>query len=282
MKSKSKMKFKRITCIAGAVMDREIKACNRISNTQRRPRYNLSSESVRRYNSLCREKYCSRLVNNNFMPGDLHVTLTYRIEPASISEADRILKAFIRRLRRRFKKADKVLKYFGTTEHRNHRMHHHMIMTGIEYQVIAETWGLGLINCVPLDRTRDYTRLVKYLMKESELTVKEYPNSGKKRYISSSNLEKPVLVEQEVTAAELSAEIKDVKGYHIDEDSIRRYENPITGIEHLEYKLIADDVDNPRLKIWPRGNRRKMRESYLRFEECRQLGLFDDYDYKLI
>lgn len=276
------MKFKRLTCIAGAVMERVVKASTHIEGKCRAPRKNLTPDAVRKHNSRERRRWCRWLVNNNFMPGDLHVTLTYAIEPQSLEEALNIEKNFVKRLRRAYRRSGIELKYFGTTECRNHRMHHHLIVNAADYNMIRRVWGQGLINCTPLEPNRDYSQLVDYMLKESEDTIIDQNALGKKRYISSTNLEKPIVVEQEVNAAELYKEIKDVKGYHIDTDSIRRYENPITGIEHLEYRLIADDVDNPRLKVWPKGKRKRARESYIRFEELKQINFFDDYEYKII
>ena len=54
---------------------------------------------------------------------------------------------------------------------------------------------------------------------------------------------------------------KPIKGYSIDEDSIYQGVNPVTGIPFMEYVMISTQPD-PRLSIWPRGQRKKYRERY--------------------
>ena len=57
-----------------------------------------------------------------------------------------------------------------------------------------------------------------------------------------------------------------LKGYELDEDSVRKYEHPFTGIEHLEYMMVSTDPV-PRLKTWRKGKTVTKDETYRRASE---------------
>ena len=57
-----------------------------------------------------------------------------------------------------------------------------------------------------------------------------------------------------------------LKGYQIDEDTVRRYEHPFTGIEHLEYMMVSTDPV-PRIKKWRKGETVERLETYRRASE---------------
>lgn len=277
------MKFIRETCIAGPMIMRTVKCVSSIGSSKRKAKKNITRESARKWNDRQAVKKAEMLVYSNFNPNDLHVVLTYA-EVVSPEEALKKLKNFIKKMRRYFRSIDREFKYFVVTEFDNHRIHHHMIMSDTDYKVINQKWSEGAVRMTPLYDNYDYHGLVEYLVKETTKTFRNPDNVFKHRYMASRNLDKPQIVIQEVPAKELLGEyIKEIKGYSLIRDSIVTYENPLTGIPHIEYRYIADDVMNPRLKKkWKTGKVKKRNESFIRFEKLKQLNLFDDYEYRLV
>lgn len=265
----------RETCISGAVIDRCVKA-SFPHGGRRRQKQKPTSEAVKKNNDRLAEKKLTRLINANFYPGDLHVTLTYAV-PVDPQEAEHQLGVWIRRIRRQFKKKGIEFKYVAVTEYKNHRIHHHVVMNYIDLNIIDMLWTQGRVRCTTLDQSRNYKALAEYLIKETQKTFREPGNAIKRRWKSSRNLIRPVIKREWVSVRELWKDPKPIKGYQIDPDSIRRYQNPITGIEHLEYDMIATDPQ-PRLKTWRKGKAVKKQETYLRMELIRQMDIAQGED----
>lgn len=255
----------RETCIAGAVIDRTVKASFPHGGC-RRPKSKPTSDAVRKNNDRIAAKQLTRLINANFMPGDLHTTLTYA-EVVSVEEANHELNLWLRRMRREYRRRGKEFKYIAVTEYQNKRIHHHIVMTEIDFRTINRQWTAGRIRCTALDETRSYKALADYLIKETQKTFRQPDNAVKRRWKASRNLTRPVVKREWVSVRELFRNPKPLKGYQLDEDSIRRYQNPITGLEHLEYQMIAIDQE-PRLRRWKKG-RKARPETYIRMDDLR-------------
>lgn len=81
---------------------------------------------------------------------------------------------------------------------------------------------------------------------------------------------------EEVEERMLFADPVAFKGYYIDQDSVRRYEHPITGLQHLEYVMISKE-DKPRIRKYYKGKRRTRDidySKYINYEE-EQLNLLN-------
>ena len=216
------------------------------------------------------------LLNANFFPGDWHATLTYEGEEPSEKEAKRELKNFLRRISRDYEKIEKEFKYIAVTEYKNHRIHHHVVIPFIDSDVVQRQWKRGRIRgMVPLDRSRNYKKLASYLIKETTKTMREQGNETKKRWSSSKNLIRPVVKREIVQAKAMYEQPKAFKGYEIDQDTIRKFEHPFTGIEHLEYMMVSSDPV-PRLKSWRKGTIIDKQETLHRAAEV-QISI-DDLD----
>lgn len=255
----------RETCIAGAVIDRTVKASFPHGGA-RRPKSKPTSEAVRKNNDRLAAKQLTRLINANFLPGDLHATLTYAAV-VSVEQANHDLSLWLRRMRREYHRRGKEFKYIAVTEYQNKRIHHHVVMNEIDFGTINKQWHAGRIRCTALDETRSYKALAEYLIKETQKTFRQPDNAVKRRWKASRNLTRPVVKREWVSVRELFRDPKALKGYQLDEDSIRRYQNPITGLEHLEYQMIALDPE-PRLRRWKKG-RKARPETYIRMDDLR-------------
>lgn len=250
-KNKNGSNFVREICVAGPCIDVAIKySSNR--QGQRAPKTNPTREAVLKNNDRIAVKKLTRLLNANFFPGDWHITLTYDGEIPAEKEAKKELKNFLRRIEREYKKAGKVFKYIAVTEYKNHRIHHHVVVSHIDSDIIIKQWKRGHVNFSPLNNTRNYRKLAEYLIKETSKTLREPGNEVKQRWSASRNLIRPVVMRQSVQPKALYEEPKAFKGYQIDPDTVCRFENPYTGIEHLEYMMVSMDPV-PRIKSWRSG-----------------------------
>lgn len=265
MKKKSGSKFIRETCVAGATIDVTIKYSMASDNSKRAPKHNPSREAVIKNNDRNATKKLTRLMNANFVPGDWHVIMTYAYVPDQ-KEAKREISNFKKRLAREFKKAGKECKWIEVTEYENHRIHHHMVVSYIDPEVIEKQWKRGHIHFTALDRTRNYRKLAEYFVKETSKTMRQPGNETKKRWSASRNLTRPIIKREIIMPSTLYEKPRALKGYEIDEDTVRRYEHPFTGIEQLEYMMISTDPV-PRLKQWRKGTVVERDETYRRASE---------------
>ena len=263
----------RETCIAGAVIDRCIKA-SFPRGGKRKKKEKVTSDAVKKNNDMLALKNLTRLININFYPGDLHTTLTYAKE-LSPEEANSELEKWIKRMRREYKKLNKEFYYIAVTEFKNKRIHHHVVMNYIDFQVINRQWKMGRIRCTPLDKTRNYRVLAEYLIKETQKTFREPENATKRRWKPSRNLKRPVVKREWISISQLFQnldDIKPLKGYEIDRDTLRKYTNPVTGLEHIEYQMVSNEAV-PRLSTWRKGKKIKRNETYIKMDEIRQMDM---------
>lgn len=182
-------------------------------------------------------------------------------------------------MKREAKKLDIEFRYVAVTEYEHTRIHHHIVMSYIDKRVIDKQWQNGRILLSTLDKSRSYRKLAEYLVKETQKTFRDPDNATKRRYSCSRNLVKPVIAVQEVSILRLFEDPKPLKGYAIDEDSVNRFDNPVTGLTHLEYSMISTDP-TPRMKKWrAKGCKmKKSTESFTRFEDIKQLE-FGEEDF---
>lgn len=270
------MKAIREIWIAGKTIGVVMKLSTGDHTKKRGARQNITAEKVRRNNDRLAKRNLTMLINANFGEGDAHYTCTHAVEVTQ-EQAKKERDNFLKRLQRRFKKLGKELKYIAVTEYKNKRIHHHIIINSSDIDLIEEVWGNGHVYCSKLDDTGNYQDLAEYLIKETQKTFREPDSAHKSRYSPSRNLVKPVIVRQEVAISDMFKDPKPIEGYYMPEDRIRRYEHPITGIEHLEYIMIATGKPR-RFKVWPRGKIVSGKEYYKINYEEEQLDFESDLD----
>ena len=67
-------------------------------------------------------------------------------------------------------------------------------------------------------------------------------------------------------------DINPLKGYEIDRDTLRKYTNPVTKLEHLEYQMVSNEAV-PRLSVWRKGKKVNRNETYRKMDEMRQMDM---------
>lgn len=266
MKKKTAPNFIREICVAGPVIDVTLKYSKTTGHGQRAARCNPTREAVLKNNDRIAVKDLSRLMNANFHPGDWHATLTYEGDAPSVEEAKNELKNCIRRLAREYRRAGREFKYIAVTEYNNHRIHHHIVLSYIDAEVIERQWKRGHVRFSVLDRSRNYRKLAEYFVKETTKTMRQSGSEIKRRWAASRNLIRPIVKREVVQAKTLYEQPKAFKGYEIDQDTVRRYEHPFTGIEHLEYMMLSSDPV-PRIKCWRKGTVIERQETFRRASE---------------
>lgn len=183
------------TIISGPIVESEIYPVytNR-KNTPRRDKEKTSREVQKKLNDRNAKKKITRLVNTNFTPKDLAVTLTYQDHYLpDYDQARKDIQNFIRKLKRyRIKHNLPDLKYIYVIgcvdeEERGNtkkvRIHHHMIINDMDRDVVESLWGKGRAETKRL-QPDDYglEGIARYLAGQ---------NKGKKRWYASRNLEQP-------------------------------------------------------------------------------------------
>lgn len=227
-----------------------------------------SPEEIQKANMKQAAKRLARLINANFRPGDVHVTLTYRKENRpDPQEAQKNLEDFRKAMRKKYRKAGKELRWIAVTEYKSKAIHHHMIINNINDGVfttmdyIRELWkGRGSPKFVQLYDDAEYTQLADYLIKETEKTFRDPDSPVKQRYSCSRNLVQPKVTRKDKQIkGDWEQDPKPRKGYYIVKDSL------YNGVDKLGYmyqryvmvKLNPVDTDWPSNELKERPKKRR-------------------------
>lgn len=159
----------------------------------RKRKEKVTCPKQKKLNNKRARRYFAQLVKSNFDDGDLHVTLTYNQKhlPATTEEAEKELKNFLLRIRRKRKALGlDALKYIYVTETtKTGRVHHHIIMNGgLERDDVEKLWSkrkesMGYANADRLRADEEgLEAIAAYLSKDPK---------GRRRWCASRNLRKP-------------------------------------------------------------------------------------------
>lgn len=164
----------------------------------RAPKSEPSSEEQANRNEAAAMRKLTWILNENFSPGDFHVTLTYSGKTPGEEEAKKCLRKYLDKLRGIYRKNGQELRYIAVTEYSYSRIHHHVILNAIDQRLIYGAWKRGRPRYVLLDPNRDYWRLAAYLVKETRKSFGTGRKPGARRWIGSRNLKHPEPVVKEV------------------------------------------------------------------------------------
>jgi len=271
------MKYIKETIVAGRTVMTRLKATTRIKTSKkekRKPRSNPTSEAVRKVNLQNAVWKLTSILNRNFNGNDYHITLTYSGEEPTKEQARKNITNYQRVMKRICDKAGHEWKWVAVTEYENNRIHHHIVCSGVDLQILKDKWKHGFVNCKMLDASGEYSNLAEYLIKETEKTFRLPDSVNRKRYSSSSNIIIPEIRREDVSDRIMNQELKALKGYYINQDSVRRYEHAVLQVECMEYIQISLD-DDPRLKRWSKGKKAR-HEKHYKEEWPAQLEMFGD------
>ena len=268
------MRVVRETTVAGRIILRRVVVPSGNHKQKRKMRTGITSEAVKKNNMRIAVWRLWMLLANNFDSTGSHVTLTYSGSEPTKEQAAEDRRKMIAHLRREFRRQGKELKYVVVTEYENKRIHHHIVINSQDVELVTRLWGKGGVHFTALREEGDFHDLAEYMIKETEKTFRESDSQHKQRYSRSRNLIMPVTKRDETTLKEMTDEPEPISGYYIPKDRVRRYEHPVTGLEHLEYVEVA--LREPRkYKQWPRGKVVSTKEYYraTEIEEQEELEL---------
>lgn len=203
---------------------------------------NKTPEAMAKYNDKLSKWKLSRLINNNFGTGDIHVVLSYPkgkrpSEEESVKELDNAIKNLRRWLE---KKGKPKLKYVRATAIGSRgAIHHHLILNVNDMELLERAWTGKVINVTPLYSNGNYAPLAVYFCgQEKGVSGGEIVIHGN-GWSTSRNLNKPKEPKvEDITAIRWKEPPKPIKGYIIDVDSIYAGLNPVNGQPYLFYRMV--------------------------------------------
>lgn len=229
-----------------------------------RIRFKDEEERQRHKDNIARRDFI-RLVNDNFTPSSLYVTLTFDTEheihcpsrkmkgkdsrytealTQAYKDANNIATNYIRRIKRKNAEA-KIVLVMGQGETTD-RIHFHMIIDGVEETEIINQWRYGCICRIEnlrehniyngVDHGRDYTGLALYLINHWE------PEQGSHRYKKTRNVRRPEREDAKICARHYTKEKAPIapKGYILVEAKSNEY-----GYMYFKYVLDPEIQKHP-------------------------------------
>lgn len=178
-------------------------------------------------------------MNANFADGDYLVKLDFaRNAVKDSAEMQKQMVNFIARLKRRFKKEGKELKYIYVKEIGSKGGRHvHLMLNKCNIDWIRETWPHGGIHIDPLYSDGQYAKIASYFIKYAAITEQTEGKLVGKRWYASRNLQKPKVKKMIISAGSFRKNIRIKKGYYLEKDSVVEGVCDLTGYEFFAYTL---------------------------------------------
>ena len=209
----------------------------------RQPKRKRTPDDIERQNRTNREKKIQRLILANFDVGDWHLILKYKPgeRPDTYEEAQRILKTFLDKLRKEYKKKGYQLKYIAVTERgkKGQALHHHIVIQDINtpeistVNLIKKMWP-GFKTFIDLYEDGNFENLAQYIVK---IESKEEQEKGKATYSRSRNLIIPKPKRKKLRRRKWPEDPKPKKGYMILKDTVYNGINPVTMYPYQHYSM---------------------------------------------
>lgn len=208
-------------------------------------------EDIARQNQWKRVRDLRRLTKWNFNTGDCWITLTYQkdLRP-SWEEMMKHMKKFIRQLRTAYKKYGWTLKYIWRPQiGKRGAIHIHILISAYSNtetrteKLVREFWPHGNPNMeVVYDlKTGDLAEYIATPLQEWE--PEEAKNFHPSRNLIRKEPEKETVRRRSLIDKQgRIREPKPPKGYYIDENSIEKGINPVTGYAYRRYILVKMQV----------------------------------------
>jgi hypothetical protein len=207
---------------------------------KREKREKATPEQIKLQNQRNREKRYRRLIKANFRENDYWITLKYpKGVRKQIEKVKEDLRAFLERLRKKYKKMGEILKFIRRIEIGcRGGVHIHMIANRFLGADIAikECWEQGGVHFALLYEQGGFKDLAEYITKPANEKDEEKETAA---VSSSRNLIRPE-PEREyrkrwTVRKIIENGVKPTEGYYIDEDTVVSGLNKYTGMSYLQY-----------------------------------------------
>lgn len=210
----------------GVIEVEQVQASMFGNHNSRSGRGSPTLEEVKKVNQRMVAKKLRRLIDANFEPGDIYLTLTYRdLEKRTLEEAKKDLEKFMNKLKYRYRKRGEVFKWIKTTGIRQRgAAHHHIIFNNIEginyIKELAKIWPFGTVTVKALYEDGRYMALAEYFVKhkqENEDETKENQINAR-AYSCSRNLRHPRVKRIVIKESTIMRAPKVPTGYRLEMD----------------------------------------------------------------
>ena len=199
-------------------------------------------------------KRLARILNCNYQGGDLFLSLKYddaRL-PETKAEAKQEARNFMRRICRAYKQqTGKKLRWVLVTADRSTktgkpvRLHHHVVMDAVDWELIARNWPDDQFSYRRLDNSGDYTGIARYMLQNAGY------ERGERSWSSSQGLEKPIFTAPEPVRG--AGTFKVPKQARIAEKTLRQDEE--TGFHSAYIRYILPEGEKERFPDTARRGR---------------------------
>lgn len=206
-------------------------------------------EAMARYNEQLQQDKLTLLINDNFVPEDLWVTLHYERDrrPGSYAEARKVLSSFVRKLRLLYQTHGTELRAIKCTAFGERGgVHHHLIIPqGVPQREISALWKTHIRasqkarppSFVALYDSGEYSGIAAYILGQKQSTGDD--EKFVRKWTGTRNLKRPKPEKDEmIDKISWKEPPTPWPGYYIDTDSIRAGCNEITGKPYLRYLMI--------------------------------------------
>lgn len=234
----------------------------------REKRKNPTSDAVVRRNKKSLTMRLWGLIVSNYDEHDYHITLTYddKRRPESEEAAKRTFEKYKRKLKRKAEKEGIELRMIWVTEKgTQNKYHHHIIInkevpTDLIFDLWREDTGGVIVKAQELNKNAgnspDFYDLASYIVKEKTAEYDRTEDFNKKAYSRTRNL---FNAETEVKNTKKQL-VEPPRGYDVVPGSVEWYIDPFTGLESLEYRVMAKD-QHPR-RTWRKGKKIPITRAY--------------------
>ncbi|MBS6504440.1 MAG: hypothetical protein KH415_23025 [Clostridium sp.] len=164
-----------------------------------------TTDKMKKLNTNNKAKEMTRLMNTNFTEEDLYITLTYKGKPPTLDRAKKDMRNFLDRIRTWWKKnkPKEEFKYIYVIDYvddpdktKRTRIHHHLVMSGMDMDVVRKNWKLGRKTVERLQPDEvGFEGLATYMARQS-----------KTKYGRSRNLKKPKITKSRTSLSNRKAE----------------------------------------------------------------------------
>ena len=166
---------------------------------KRQGKFRETTETQQRLNDRRAELWLSAVAHANFHRGDYALHLTFADEelPADAEAFERMIRNFMARLRRLYRKAEALMKYIIVRAWSGKgRPHLHLILSGgVDRGAIEDCWGHGRANCDRLEFNEcgiaDLAAYIGEQKKNGKADGEHVRRKGERRWSGSRNLAKP-------------------------------------------------------------------------------------------
>lgn len=205
---------------------------------QRQKNFRPTPKEQARVNERHAEMKLRREINENFGPGDLYLTITFKKElRPTIQQIPGILEKYWRALRKLFRADGKELRYIVVAEvGERGAVHFHAIIPKFDVQAVSDSWPYGAVSIKALDSSGQYAQLASYLIKQTSKTFRSGRSPFRRRWNSSRNLKQPKITKRVVGRNSWKKKPMPLKGYYLERD--KTVDGEIFGFEYQFYSMV--------------------------------------------